>query len=105
MNARPEDAEIQGYFCPLQPPKLLEMRLRKGTCVLTELGLEKRCSRCDVFWPMDTEFWFPSKTRDGLFAWCRACYITFRWPTRGAPALDAPPPLLAEHVQTWSASP
>jgi hypothetical protein len=55
-------------------------RLASGKCILTDLGLEKRCPKCDSYWPMDTKFWFASKTEDGLFAWCRACYTARRWP-------------------------
>ncbi len=96
MNARPEDAEIQGFFCPLQPSNLLAKRLRSGKCIRTDVGLEKRCSKCDCYWPMDTEFWFPSKTEDGLFNWCRACYIGQRWPERGAPEHPISSPIAAE---------
>lgn len=96
MNARPPDAEIQGFFSPLQPPTLLAKRLRAGRCVVTDIGLEKRCAKCGAFWPMDTEFWFPSKTEDGLFQWCRACYISQRWPERGAPQRPISSPVLTE---------
>lgn len=80
MKARPADVEIQGYFCPVQRPDLVEKRLASGKCILTDLGLEKQCPKCDTHWPMDTEFWFTSKTNDGLFPWCRACYLRQRWP-------------------------
>jgi hypothetical protein len=84
MKSRPADAEIQGWFCPLQRPRLIELRLRSGKCIRTDLGLEKRCPRCELYWPMDTEFWFPSNKEDGLFGWCRACYLKHRWPDRYA---------------------
>lgn len=91
VKARPEEAEIQGFFCPL----------RSGKCMRTDLGLEKRCPKCDCFWPMDTEFWFPSKTEDGLFNWCRACYIRQRWPLRGAPVRGDVSPVLPELLQLF----
>lgn len=99
VKARPEDAEIQGFFCPLQRPRLIELRLASGKCIRTEVGLEKLCRKCGAYWPMDTEFWFPSKTEDGLFNWCRACYVKQRWPLRGAPTLDVPSPGMTVLVQ------
>lgn len=88
-------AEIQGYFSPLVDPRLLRLRLERRTCVLTPCGLEKLCPRCRQYWPMDTEFWFANRgTSDGLFQWCRACYVEFRWPAgrriaRGEPTVQA----------------
>ncbi len=79
-QGRSPDSEIQGFYCPLQPVRLVAKRLASGKCILTDLGLEKRCPKCDSYWPMDTQFWFASKTEDGLFAWCRACYMARRWP-------------------------
>jgi hypothetical protein len=96
MNARPQDAEIQGFFCPIQPAGLLAKRLGSGKCIYTDAGLEKRCSKCGAYWPMDPEFWFPSKTEDGLFNWCRACYIGQRWPERGAPERSISSPVFTE---------
>jgi hypothetical protein len=104
-KARPVDAEIQGFFCPLQRPSLLELRLRSGKCVYTDAGLEKMCAKCNCFWPMDTEFWFPRKTEDGLFGWCRACYIAQRWPLRGAPVHETNSPLLADLLALVTNSP
>jgi len=85
LKARPADAEIQGFYCPLQPAHLVARRLQSGKCILSDLGLEKECPKCKCFWPMDTEYWFASRTEDGLFGWCRACYTERRWPNRGAP--------------------
>lgn len=99
MKARPADAQIQGFFCPLQRPELVARRLRTGKCIRTEVGLEKHCPKCDDYWPMDTEFWFASKTEDGLFAWCRSCYTKHRWPERGAPTPAGPPPEIGMQLQ------
>lgn len=99
---RPEGHEIQGYFCPLQRPKLLERRLQSGKCIRTDLGFEKLCNKCQLYWPMDTEFWFPSRTEDGLFNWCRACYCKQRWPERGAAASEDASWAVAELAQAVS---
>lgn len=41
--------------------------------------LEKRCTRCGESWPADTEF-FPRDAgrKDGLNAWCKACWSEHR---------------------------
>ena len=36
-----------------------------------ELGVQKRCSRCDSFWPLDATFWPRNGT--GWYTYCRAC--------------------------------
>ena len=37
---------------------------------------EKYCSRCQEWWPADTEFFFRSaSTSDGLGYTCKACYF------------------------------
>lgn len=38
---------------------------------------EKRCSRCEEWWPADGEFFFWSKA-NGLHSWCKACYMEDR---------------------------
>ena len=68
--------ELVGAFCPIPPMLLLRKRFASGKARSTPLiGLEKRCPRCNEFWPADTEFFYsvPSK-RDGLNDWCKACY-------------------------------
>ena len=36
---------------------------------------EKRCNKCDEFWPADTEFFYRQAGRpDGLGSICKACY-------------------------------
>lgn len=64
---------------PIWPKPLLQKRLNSGRAILSSLGLEKKCSRCDEYWPADNEFFYsaPSK-RDGLNDWCKACYIENR---------------------------
>lgn len=92
-RARPVDADIQGFFCPIPRPELVEHRLQSGKYIRSELGLEKLCAKCDSYWPIDTEYWFPSKTRDGLFGWCRACYMKQRWPNGRAQDQHSPTPI------------
>lgn len=80
-RGRRSDSEIGGFFSPLVRPELLEKRLASGKCIRSEAGIEKRCPKCNTYWPMDTEFFYPARSEaDGLFDWCRACYIKHRWP-------------------------
>lgn len=81
-RARPAGALIQGYFCALHPLSLREKRLASGKFIYVDGILEMWCPRCKEYWPLDTEFFFASKTRDGHFSWCRACYCEQRWPDR-----------------------
>ena len=40
----------------------------------TELGIEKRCSKCHEYWPADSEFFMRRKdSKDGLDGYCKAC--------------------------------
>lgn len=66
---------------PKQTPELIAKKLKRGTYAIEPYGLLKRCSRCKEYWPADLEFFFsaPSKT-DGIFDWCKACYLEWRWP-------------------------
>ena len=83
LRARPAGALIQGYFCALHPLPLREKRLETGKFQFAADGtLEMRCPRCGDYWPLDTEFFYASKTRDGHFSWCVACYCEHRWPER-----------------------
>lgn len=66
-------------FKPIWPEKLLKKRLKSGKAILTPLGLEKHCSRCNTYWPADNEFFYKeSYKRDGLSDWCKACYQEWR---------------------------
>ena len=42
--------------------------------ITTELGLEKRCTKCGEYYPADTEFFY-HQNRGPLYlhSWCRAC--------------------------------
>jgi len=66
-----------GEYTPLMKPGLLAKRLASGKARLDpEMGLEKRCCRCQEFWPQDTAFWSAcggDHTSDGLQAYCKAC--------------------------------
>lgn len=37
------------------------------------LGPQKRCPKCEEFWPADSEFYSLRKSRGTLSSWCRAC--------------------------------
>ena len=60
---------------PEWPESLLKIRLNSGKAIISAIGLEKYCKRCNEYWPADSEFFYtaPSK-RDGLNDWCKACY-------------------------------
>jgi len=53
---------------------------------ITELGVEKRCTRCGDWWPADEEF-FPKnrvRTKRGLSPWCKACFTEYHRERRGS---------------------
>ena len=55
-------------------PALYARRKKSGKVRVGEDCLEKRCSRCSQFFPVDVDFWHHDKnSRDGLLGWCRAC--------------------------------
>lgn len=61
--------------------KLMARHLKSGTYREGEDGLEKRCSRCQEYWPADSEFFYASRAlADGLNSNCKACYIENRFP-------------------------
>jgi hypothetical protein len=41
----------------------------------TELGRELLCSKCQEYWPMDTEFFHRANTCHGFRTECKACYF------------------------------
>lgn len=58
----------------------------------TELGPEKRCTKCDEWWPADKEFFFTQRhSSDGLFYCCIACYYEHLDKRRRKPASEARP--------------
>jgi hypothetical protein len=44
--------------------------------IVTDLGLERRCNRCQEFWPVDDEFWFftMKRGRRVVCGHCKACW-------------------------------
>jgi hypothetical protein len=74
MSRQLPDRLLDGAFSPLPNPKLLSRWLAQGRYALTLDGLEKRCTRCESFWPADTEFFYiDNSSGDKLFCWCVAC--------------------------------
>jgi hypothetical protein len=71
----PMKSERVGDVCPALSPAQIQRGLSSGRFRMTDLGLEKLCSRCDEYYPADTEFWYyqPS-SRQGLNNYCHACY-------------------------------
>lgn len=51
----------------------------KARSVVTELGTERRCTKCGEFWPEDNEFWYIGNRRDQnkpcIQQPCKACYV------------------------------
>ena len=47
---------------------------------MTELGTERRCTKCDEFWPDDAEFFYVKKGKTQQP--CKACYAQL--PSRAA---------------------
>lgn len=40
---------------------------------------EKRCSKCNEWWPADLEFFYANRGKPGdLSDWCHACYADHR---------------------------
>lgn len=59
---------------PYSPINLATARLNKryaSNYQQTQWGLEKRCSKCQEYWPADTEFFSPNN--GGLHAHCKGC--------------------------------
>lgn len=62
-------------------PKHLERGLASGKYRIELDGLQKQCCRCHDYWPADSEFFYTDKKgSDGLFGFCKACYIEKRFP-------------------------
>lgn len=55
--------------------RVINLRLARGVMRLDEHNsFEKKCCRCDEFWPLDSEFWHSSsRSSDGLSSHCKAC--------------------------------
>lgn len=51
--------------------------LRTGQYRETDLGIEKQCTRCGEFWPVDDEFYPVQREAAGVRAasMCRACFV------------------------------
>ncbi|MGR6841767.1 hypothetical protein ACU5DF_23735 [Aliivibrio wodanis] len=54
---------------------LVDRYFKRGDMKISELGLEKKCSRCLLFFPLFKEFWhcFNTKNKIQLSPHCKAC--------------------------------
>lgn len=74
----PEQPKRTDFFRPARPsPRLLELRLKRGTYKYELEGLYKQCSGCKEFWPADSDFFYikHGAQGDGLQNYCRACLL------------------------------
>ncbi|KJG37665.1 hypothetical protein UA32_11920 [Photobacterium angustum] len=54
--------------------KALKRRLNRGSFIITDEGVCKKCPRCNEFYPIDSEFWPKnSKASDQCSFICKAC--------------------------------
>lgn len=49
------------------------IKLKPKRMIITELGVEKLCSKCNEYWPADNEFFYRGSDRFKLHGWCKAC--------------------------------
>ncbi|EGQ9107537.1 hypothetical protein DDM60_002652 [Vibrio cholerae] len=73
-----ESEVIQRVYPPeryIKPQDYLS-RARRGTLRVGEDSIEKRCSRCRQYLPLNHDFFHHCKgTKDGYLSWCRPCEI------------------------------
>lgn len=80
--------EIKQYT-PAEPsPDALLAGLTSGRYQHQADGLYKLCSRCQEYWPADSQFFGMIPKGDGIDNTCRACYYERRYPNgrKGAKA-------------------
>lgn len=83
---------MDGAFTPLKLRRALAAGLARDLYVRTDLGLEKRCSRCGEYWPADTGFFLQrAESGDGLHNWCKACLADWRQHWRAAAPIQSQP--------------
>lgn len=74
----PASDVIQHIYPPERhlPAGIFASRERRGTVRIGEDGIEKRCTRCQQFFPIHSDFWHNcAKNPDGLLSWCRPCEL------------------------------
>jgi hypothetical protein len=70
---------FDGPACPALSPFLIGHGIRTGRYKVTDIGLEKRCTACDDWWPADTEFFAVQSCKpDGLSSGCKCCHAEAR---------------------------
>ncbi len=68
-----------GPVCPMLTPDQIARGLERGRFRIEEGFLEKRCSCCGDFYPLDTEFWyFAPAGQYGTHNLCKGCYLEYR---------------------------
>lgn len=71
--------ENDGAVIANPPEAVLARRLASGIYRLADDVLEKRCTICREYWPVDSEFFHQSRCEaDGFLGRCRACAIESR---------------------------
>ncbi|WP_018169114.1 hypothetical protein [Thioalkalivibrio sp. ALMg9] len=71
-RARP--ALRDGHCCPVFTPAQIRRGLDSGRFRITAIGMERLCSRCAQYWPLDTEFWqWTPRKSGGVHNYCKAC--------------------------------
>lgn len=62
-------------YSPIWPAKILRIRLNNGKAIISNIGRELQCSKCNEYWPADTQFYHSKPcVKSGLQDWCKACY-------------------------------
>lgn len=56
-------------------PRTYKLGIASGQYRETDIGTEKRCTRCGEFWPVDTDFYSSQRTNgtERASSHCRAC--------------------------------
>ena len=70
-NRSIEAYQSQVVFIPHLPKNVLANRLKRGALIITDVGLEAKCTCCNDYWPFDSEFFH--RQGDKLMGRCKAC--------------------------------
>lgn len=64
--------ERGAIYTPLPSDRQMALRLASGKWILTFDGMEALCSRCNEYWPADTQF-YDRHQQVGLSSICKCC--------------------------------